>query len=134
MRRWQIKTAVEFQKRRLCICHHSVHPSGGELGDSRRSSAAHRMQHFEPKPNSTVDRNITPVLLAYARLYCFAHLRLIEPLEALTLNKLHKKLTNFKLYTKRVGDIIEVAICVLKYRSAEQKRQWNYQRPKEITR
>ncbi|KAK7178150.1 hypothetical protein PSPO01_15802 [Paraphaeosphaeria sporulosa] len=67
------------------------------------------LQHFEPVPNSAVDQNFTPILLAHARLYCFAHLRLIEPLKALTLDKLHKTLMNFKLYTKRVGDIIELA-------------------------
>jgi hypothetical protein len=50
-----------------------------------------------------------PVLLAHARLYCFAHLRLIEPLKALTLEKLHKTLMNFKLFTRRVRDIIELA-------------------------
>ena len=67
------------------------------------------LQHFEPKPNSAVNQNFTPVLLAHARLYCFAHLRLIASLKALTLDKLHKTLMDFKLYTKRVGDIIELA-------------------------
>jgi hypothetical protein len=67
------------------------------------------MQHFEPKSNSAVEQNFTPVFLAHARLYCFAHLRMIEPLKALTLAKLHKTLMNFKLYTKRVRDIIELA-------------------------
>ncbi|USP81703.1 hypothetical protein yc1106_08977 [Curvularia clavata] len=67
------------------------------------------LQHFEPKSNSAADQNFTPVLLAHARLYCFAHLRLITALKALTLYKLHKTLMNFKLYTKRVGDIIELA-------------------------
>jgi hypothetical protein len=57
----------------------------------------------------TLGQNLTPVLLAHARLYCFAHLRLIEPLTALTLDKLHKTLMNFKLFTRRVGDIIELA-------------------------
>ena len=67
------------------------------------------LQQFEPKPNTAVDQNFTPVLLAHARLYCFAHLRLIEPLRALTLDKLHKTLMNFKLFAARVGDIIELA-------------------------
>ncbi|KAF2108670.1 hypothetical protein BDV96DRAFT_555910 [Lophiotrema nucula] len=67
------------------------------------------LQHFEPKPNSTVDQNFTPVLLAHARLYCFAHLRLIAPLKALTLDKLHKTLMDFKLYAKRVADVLELA-------------------------
>ncbi|KAF1948951.1 hypothetical protein CC80DRAFT_540642 [Byssothecium circinans] len=67
------------------------------------------LQHFEPKPNSNVSQNFTPVLLAHARLYCFATLRLIAPLKALTLDKLHKTLMGFKLYTQRVGDIIELA-------------------------
>lgn len=67
------------------------------------------LQHFEPKFNTAVNQDFTPVLLAHARLYCFAHLRLIEPLTALTLDKLHKTLMNFKLFTRRVGDIIELA-------------------------
>lgn len=67
------------------------------------------LQHFEPKSNSAADQNFTPVFLAHARLYSFAHLRLIMPLKELTLHKLHKTLMNFKLYTKRVGDVIELA-------------------------
>jgi hypothetical protein len=70
---------------------------------------AHILQHFEPQPNTAVDQNFTPVLLAHARLYCFAHLRFIEPLRALTLDKLHKTLMKFKLFTRRVRDIIELA-------------------------
>jgi hypothetical protein len=35
--------------------------------------------------------------------------RLITLLKALTLNKLYKTLINFKLYTKRVRDIIKLA-------------------------
>jgi hypothetical protein len=77
------------------------------LNDSAPKSLI--LQHFEPKPNSAVGQNFTPVLLAHARLYCFAHLRLITPLIALTLDKLHKTLMNFKLYKERVGDIIELA-------------------------
>lgn len=67
------------------------------------------LQCFEPKPNSAVEQNFTPVLLAHARLYCFAHVRLIEPLKALSLHKLHKTLLTFKLYAKRIGDIIALA-------------------------
>jgi hypothetical protein len=70
------------------------------------------LQHFEPKSNSAAGQNFTPVLLAHARLYYFAHLRLIVPLKAITLHKLHKTLMNFRLYTKRVGDIIELARTV----------------------
>jgi hypothetical protein len=73
------------------------------------SLKAQILQQFEPKPNTAVNQNFTPVLLAHARLYCFAHLRLIEPLRALTLDKLHKTLMNFKLFTARVEDIIELA-------------------------
>jgi hypothetical protein len=67
------------------------------------------LQHFEPRSNTAVDQDFKPVLLAHARLYCFAHLRLIEQLTALTLDKLHKTLMNFKLFTSRVEDIIELA-------------------------
>jgi hypothetical protein len=67
------------------------------------------LQYFEPIPNSTMGQNFTPVLLAHARLYCFVHVRLIAPLKALTLDKLHKTLLKFTLYAERVGDIIELA-------------------------
>jgi hypothetical protein len=73
------------------------------------SHKAQILYYFEPKPNTAVDQNFTPVLLAHARLYCFAHLRLIDPLRALTLYKLHKTLMKFKLFTRRVRDIIELA-------------------------
>jgi hypothetical protein len=55
-----------------------------------------------------VEQNFTLVLVAYARLYCFAHLRLIELLKALTLHKLHKTLMGFMLYKERIGDIIKL--------------------------
>ncbi|PVH96484.1 hypothetical protein DM02DRAFT_535188, partial [Periconia macrospinosa] len=67
------------------------------------------LKHFEPKLNDAENQNFTPVFLAHARLYCFAHLHLIEPLKALTLKKLHKKLIDFELYSKRIGDIVELA-------------------------
>jgi hypothetical protein len=67
------------------------------------------LQHFEPVPNSAPEQNFTPVLLAHARLYCFAHVRFIASLRALTLDKLHKTLLTFKLYSERIGDIVELA-------------------------
>lgn len=67
------------------------------------------LRHFEPKSNSTVDQNFAPVLLAHARLYRFAQIRLIAPMKTLTFDKLHKMLMDFKLYTKRIGDILELA-------------------------
>jgi hypothetical protein len=67
------------------------------------------LAQFEPKPNSSVNQNFTPVMLAHPRLYCFAHVQLIAPLKALTLSKLHKTLLNFTLYAERIEDIIELA-------------------------
>ncbi|KAF2761580.1 hypothetical protein EJ05DRAFT_530280 [Pseudovirgaria hyperparasitica] len=67
------------------------------------------LKNFEPKSNKAAHENFTPVFLAHARLYWFAHLRLIEPLKALTLRKLHKTLLDFKLYDSRVGDIVELS-------------------------
>jgi hypothetical protein len=64
---------------------------------------------FNPYTNDTADQDFTPVLLAYARLYTFAHFRSIEPLKALILQKLHSTLKGFKLYYNRVGDIIKLA-------------------------
>jgi hypothetical protein len=76
---------------------------------TKEGSRALVLEQFEPKSNSSVNQNFTPVMLAHARLYCFAHVRLIAPLKALTLSKLHKTLLNFTLYAERIGDIIELA-------------------------
>ncbi|KAF2007373.1 hypothetical protein P154DRAFT_517117 [Amniculicola lignicola CBS 123094] len=64
---------------------------------------------FEPDANNHPTQNFTPVFLAHAHLYKFAHLRLIEPLKALALKKLKWTLMNFKLYERRLGDILELA-------------------------
>jgi hypothetical protein len=75
-------------------------------GENPRSKVQGRLK---PYTNDTVDQDFTPVFLAYARLYTFAHFRAIEPLKALTLQKLHSTLKGFKLYHKRVGDIVKLA-------------------------
>jgi hypothetical protein len=75
-------------------------------GDNARSEIQGR---FKPYANDTANQDFTPVFLAYARLYTFAHFRAIEPLKALTLQKLHSTLKGFKLYHKRVGDIVKLA-------------------------
>jgi len=75
-------------------------------GENPRSKVQGRLK---PYTNDTVDQDFAPVFLAYARLYTFAHFRAIEPLKALTLQKLHSTLKGFKLYHKRVGDIVKLA-------------------------
>lgn len=69
------------------------------------------LKFCEPRTNSATDQDFTLIYLAHIRLYCFAHLRLIEPLKALVLDKLHRTLVGFRLSTQRVGDIIELARC-----------------------
>jgi hypothetical protein len=76
-----------------------------ESDDPKREIVA----KFDPYTNDAANQDFTPVFLAYARLYTFAHFRCIEPLKALTLHKLHSTLKGFKLYRKRVGDIIKLA-------------------------
>jgi predicted RecB family nuclease len=63
---------------------------------------------FRPKSNSSPDQNFRPVLLAHARLYTFAEMRLVGPLKSLALNKIHKTLMGFSLYDQRIGDIVAV--------------------------
>jgi hypothetical protein len=63
----------------------------------------------EPQSNSEVSQDFTPVFLAHARLYSYANMQLFEPLKLLTLHKLHRTLFDFKLYEKRVVDVIELA-------------------------
>jgi len=62
-----------------------------------------------PKENSKPEQNFTPIFLAHAHLYTFACMRLIDPLKRLALHKLHQTLLKFKLYDRRVGDVVELA-------------------------
>ncbi|KAF2110046.1 hypothetical protein BDV96DRAFT_501464 [Lophiotrema nucula] len=62
-----------------------------------------------PRGNVDVTQDYTPVFLAHARLYSFANMRLMLALRSTTLYKLHKTLMEFKLYDRRIGDVIELA-------------------------
>lgn len=79
------------------------------LPNNRKTTLNVILDNFKPKSNSTVDQNFVPVLLANARLYCFAHVHLVSGLVALTLEKLKTTLSILNLHTERVGDIIELA-------------------------
>ena len=70
---------------------------------------AEMLQNFEPQCNSSSRQNFTPVFLAHARLYTFADMRLIQPLRSLALHKIHKTLKDFRLYDRRVSDVLELA-------------------------
>ncbi|KAI4692601.1 hypothetical protein J4E81_007017 [Alternaria sp. BMP 2799] len=67
------------------------------------------LDRFEPTENSVPEQDFTPIFLAHARLYTFACMRLIDPLKRLALHKLHQTLLKFKLYDRRVGDVVELA-------------------------
>ncbi|KAI4637423.1 hypothetical protein J4E83_000239 [Alternaria metachromatica] len=67
------------------------------------------LDRFEPTENSAPEQDFTPIFLAHARLYSFACMRLIDPLKRLALHKLHQTLLKFKLYDRRVGDVVELA-------------------------
>jgi len=67
------------------------------------------LERFLPTGNSTPEQDFTPIFLAHARLYTFACMRLIDPLKRLALHKLHQTLLKFKLYDRRVGDVVELA-------------------------
>jgi hypothetical protein len=65
-----------------------------------------------PVPGVTkpTEQSLAPIFLAHARLYSFAHMRLVTLLEALTLSKLHEALLAFRPYCYLfVGDIVELA-------------------------
>ncbi|OCK90540.1 uncharacterized protein K441DRAFT_707608 [Cenococcum geophilum 1.58] len=62
----------------------------------------------EAIPNSHAKQDYTGVFLAHARLYVFADKYGIEPLESLSLHKLHATLKSFTLYRARVGDILKL--------------------------
>ena len=69
-------------------------PRSSEVPNSRDSFA---MEDF------------TPVFLGHARLYVFADYWGVEPLKAITLNKLHKVLCNYTRHEARYGDVVELA-------------------------
>ena len=62
----------------------------------------------ETIPNSHAKQDYTGVFLAHARLYVFANKYGIEPLESLSLHKLHATLKSFTLYRARIGDILKL--------------------------
>jgi hypothetical protein len=64
---------------------------------------------FEPQYNTHKNQCFRPLFLAYARLYVFATIHLIQPLRMLILEKLHETLDNFNLYSCRVPDLIALA-------------------------
>jgi hypothetical protein len=76
---------------------------------SKGDPKADMLKNFEPRSNSSPRQNFTPIFLAHARLYTFADMRLVQPLRALALHKLHKTLMDFQLYNQRVGDVLELA-------------------------
>ncbi|KAI4669965.1 uncharacterized protein J4E79_000245 [Alternaria viburni] len=67
------------------------------------------LERFQPTENSAAEQDFMPIFLAHARLYTFACMRLIDPLKRLALHKLHQTLLKFKLYDRRVGDVVELA-------------------------
>ncbi|KAI4653963.1 hypothetical protein J4E93_001731 [Alternaria ventricosa] len=71
--------------------------------------SATMLAEFLPKENSKPEQNFTPIFLAHAHLYTFACMRLIDPLKRLALHKLHHTLLKFKLYDRRVSDVVELA-------------------------
>jgi hypothetical protein len=62
----------------------------------------------EITPNSHAKQDYTGVFLAHAGLYVFADKYGIEPLESLSLHKLHVTLKSFTLYRARIGDILKL--------------------------
>ena len=61
---------------------------------------------FNPRKNLESCEDYKDVFLCHARLYVFADKYEIAPLRRLSLNKLHKTLSVFRLYEERVKDIV----------------------------
>ncbi|KAF2741392.1 hypothetical protein EJ04DRAFT_3131 [Polyplosphaeria fusca] len=53
-------------------------------------------------------QDFTEVFLSHSRLYAFARLYLIESLKAKTLLKLHQTLIRFRLYSRRLKDVLQL--------------------------
>jgi hypothetical protein len=76
---------------------------------ARQTQLESVVEGFQPKLNSSPEYDFTPVLLAHARLYTFADMRLVHPLKELALHKLHTTLVNLKVQQERIGDVLQLA-------------------------
>lgn len=83
-------------------------------GTSRKSELWHNFRNktydsestFQARKNGESCEDYTEVFLCHARLHVFADKYDITPLKRLSLHKLHQTLVNFKLYDKRIGDVV----------------------------
>lgn len=64
------------------------------------------LEQCVPVGNTSGNQDFTPVFLSHARLYRFAGQKLVGPLQALTLHKLHCTLKDFKLFVNRIDDVL----------------------------
>lgn len=102
---WGISVGKKRKKEKLTLRSSFDKRNYLSMGDPK----AEMLQSFEPQYNTTSRQNFTAILLAHARLYTFAEMRLIQPLSNLALHKLHKTLRGFQLYDRRVSDVLELA-------------------------
>lgn len=63
----------------------------------------------ELAPNTDKDQSYSKVFLSHASLYALGNIQLINSLKALSLYKLHKTLTGFKLDKENIADITDLA-------------------------
>lgn len=63
----------------------------------------------DPQQNHLPSQNYAPVFLAHAKLYTLAEMRMVSPLKALALHKLHNILVHFQLHPERLTDVVELA-------------------------
>ena len=64
-----------------------------------------KLPTYQARANEEACEDYTDVFLSHARLYVFADVYGIERLRVLSLQKLHKSLTNFNLFPERATDI-----------------------------
>jgi hypothetical protein len=74
----------------------------------RKTASSITKSRGKIRGNEFPEEDYTPVFLGHARLYVFAEKWGIDALKNLTLYKLHKTLTAFKIYKARRGDIAEL--------------------------
>ncbi|KXX80954.1 Rho-related BTB domain-containing protein 3 [Madurella mycetomatis] len=89
-----------------CTC--SQRQQEPSLWKTFKSTVNKRQSIFHPRPNTDAKQDYTDVFISHARLYIFADCYQISDLMCLTLSKLGQTLVLFKLYTRRVKDVVKL--------------------------
>ena len=111
---WGITVLAEANEPSLLL--KALYPSKGSILRQQFNDRTYNIQTIEAarrarcgiRENESLKEDYTPIFLGHARLYVFAEKWGIDSLKTLTLYKLHKTLTSFKIYEAQRGDVVKL--------------------------